>query len=74
MISALKRIAISVGLAKPQTFAEWLAENPEPSLTELVERFGGYARIPTAAWIDFDRRMERWQYAYQRRHREEEGQ
>jgi hypothetical protein len=28
------------------TFAEWLADHPEPSLQELVERYGGYSRVP----------------------------
>jgi hypothetical protein len=70
-INPLKRLAISIGLAKPQTFAEWLEANPEPSLDELVERHGGYSRIPTSAWIDFDRRMERWREAYKQRHVDE---
>jgi hypothetical protein len=67
-INALKRLAISIGLSKAQTFAEWLEANPEPSLQELVEKHGGYSRIPPDAWIDFDRRMERWREAYKQRH------
>jgi hypothetical protein len=39
------------------TFAEWLAAHPEPSLQELVERYGGYSRVPPEAWAEFDRRM-----------------
>jgi hypothetical protein len=48
------------------TFAEWLADHPEP--TELVERYGGYSHVPPEAWRDFDRRMERWREAYKQRH------
>ena len=50
------------------TFAEWLADHPEPSLQQLVERYGGYSRVPAKAWADFDRRMEAWRDAYRRRH------
>ena len=53
------------------TLAEWLEANPEPSLAELVERHGGYSKVPVAAWIDFDRRMERWREAYKQRHMSE---
>jgi hypothetical protein len=71
MIGALRRLASSFGLAQPETFAEWLAENPEPSLQELVERHGGYSRIRVEAWADFDRRMERWREAYKQQHKDE---
>jgi hypothetical protein len=56
---------------RPETFSEWLAANPEPSLQELVERHGGFARVPVAAWLDFDRRMARWRESYRRRHQDE---
>jgi hypothetical protein len=49
------------------TFAEWLADHPEPSLQELVERYGGYSRVPPEAWAEFDRRMERWREEYKQR-------
>jgi hypothetical protein len=32
-----------------QTFSEWLADNPEPSLQELAERWGAYSKIPVEA-------------------------
>jgi hypothetical protein len=40
-----------------KSFEEWLKDHPEPSLAELVERYGGYSRIPPDAWADVDRRM-----------------
>jgi hypothetical protein len=49
------------------TFAEWLADHPEPSLAELVERYGGYSRVPPEAWAAFDRRMQRWREEYKQR-------
>jgi hypothetical protein len=51
-----------------KSFEEWLKDHPEPSLAELVERYGGYSRIPPEAWADFDRRMAEWKEAYRRRH------
>ena len=52
------------------TFAEWLTDNPEPSLQALVERWGGYSRVPPEAWTAFDRSMQRWRTAYKQRHEE----
>ena len=57
---------------QPETFSEWLADNPEPSLTELVERHGGFSRVTVEAWREFDHRMTRWREAYRRRHEESE--
>jgi hypothetical protein len=54
--------------ARCDTFADWLRDHPEPSLAELVERFGGYSRVPVEAWAEFDRRMARWREAYRWRH------
>jgi hypothetical protein len=31
-------------------FAEWLKQNPEPSLQELAEGYGGYSKVPVEAW------------------------
>ena len=42
-------------------FTVWLAENPEPSLAELVRQHGGYSSIPPEAWAAFDRAMANWQ-------------
>jgi hypothetical protein len=50
------------------TFAEWLADHPEPSLQDLVERYGGYSRVPPEAWADFDYRVQVWREEYKRRH------
>ena len=43
-------------------------DTPEPNLQDLVERYGGYSRVPPEAWADFDHRMERWREAYKQRH------
>jgi hypothetical protein len=51
-----------------KSFEEWLRDHPEPGLAELVERYGGYSRIPPEAWADFDRRMAEWKEVYRRRH------
>jgi hypothetical protein len=51
-------------------FAEWLEKNPEPSLQELVECYGGFSRVPVEAWQEFDRRMEDWKRRYLQRHLE----
>ena len=59
--------------ARYDTFADWLHDHPEPSLAELVERFGGYSRVPVEAWAEFDRRMTRWREAYRWRHEAQEA-
>ena len=41
-------------------FAAWLRRNPPPDLQVLVERFGGYDKIPSEAWAEFDRAMAAW--------------
>ena len=46
---------------RPDDFAQWLKANPAPDLQALVERFGGYARVPPEAWAEFDRAKERWE-------------
>jgi hypothetical protein len=53
------------------SFSEWLAANPEPDLQALVERWGGFSRVPVEQWLDFDRRMARWREAYRKRHEDE---
>jgi hypothetical protein len=52
------------------TFVEWLEQNPMPTLAELIERHGGYPKIPAEAWKTFDRAMVDWQFNYRNRHRE----
>jgi hypothetical protein len=68
MMTLLRRTMQYVTGKTYETFAEWLADHPEPSLQELIERYGGYARVPVDAWIDFDRRMQRWREVYKQRH------
>jgi hypothetical protein len=53
------------------SFAEWRTRNPEPSLQALVERCGGYDRIPHAAWAAFDRERKAWLAELRSRHLEE---
>jgi hypothetical protein len=50
--------------------ADRLKKNPEPSLQELVERHGGFSRVPPEAWAEFDRKMDDWKRRYRRRHLE----
>jgi hypothetical protein len=57
---------------EPDGFAEWLKNNPEPSLAELVERWGGFSKVPVEAWKKFDRKMADWKLRYQQHHREGE--
>jgi hypothetical protein len=56
--------------AAPEGFAEWLKQNPEPNLQELVERYGGFSRVPVEAWQKFDKRMDDWKRRYRQRHLE----
>jgi hypothetical protein len=35
--------------------------NPAPDLHALVERHGGYERIPPEAWAQHDQAMAEWQ-------------
>jgi len=76
MFVALKRalshaVGLTVNLKRDSSFSEWLRDNPEPNLQELVERYGGYARVPIEAWRRFDADMKRWQEAYRKRHVED---
>jgi hypothetical protein len=52
---------------EPGGFGVWLERNPEPSLVALVEAHGGYSKIPSSAWAEFDRQMEAWRQAYRLR-------
>jgi hypothetical protein len=49
-----------------KAFAEWLRRNPEPDLQELVERYGGFSKVPVEAWQEFDRRIFNWKDRYRR--------
>jgi hypothetical protein len=40
-------------------------QDPAPDLHELIEKHGGYDRIPPEAWAQWDRLSEAWR----RRHR-----
>lgn len=40
--------------------AHWSRTDPPPDLQALVLRFGGYDKIPAAAWAGFDQLMANW--------------
>ena len=42
-------------------FTEWLTRNPHPALHDLVQRYGGYHRVPADAWTQFDLDIVDWQ-------------
>jgi hypothetical protein len=42
-------------------FTEWLPRNPQPALQDLVQRYGGYHRVPADAWAQFDLDIADWQ-------------
>jgi hypothetical protein len=49
------------------SFGEWLREHPEPSLQELVQRHGGFSKVPPEVWHRFDAELRAWQEAYRKR-------
>jgi hypothetical protein len=59
--------------AEREGLAAWLKKNPEPDVRELVEKFGGWSRVPVEAWREFDRQMADWKARYRRRHGSEES-
>jgi hypothetical protein len=42
-------------------FTEWLTRNPQPGQQDLVQRYGGYHRVPADAWAQFDLDIADWQ-------------
>ena len=50
------------------TFEEWLAVNPEPSLTALIEQYKYFSAIPVEAWEKYDAAMTKWRADYKHRH------
>jgi hypothetical protein len=36
---------------------------PPPNLQKLVEKYGGYDRIPPEVWTKYDAALKRWQQA-----------
>ncbi|HEX3522783.1 MAG TPA: hypothetical protein VHT52_11935 [Stellaceae bacterium] len=43
-----------------RTFEDWVLDNPPPNLTELVERFGGFSRVPVEEWAKYDKAYRQW--------------
>lgn len=54
--------------ATNETYAEWLNDNPPPDLMALVEKFGGFAYVPPAAWTDYDKSYREWNEERMRRY------
>ena len=52
----------------------WLADNPCPTLADLIAKHGGYSCIPDKAWADFDREIADWKARLRARHLEESAQ
>jgi hypothetical protein len=42
-------------------FKEWAKLNAPPDLQALVKRWGGYDKIPVAAWAQWDQEVAAWQ-------------
>ena len=42
-------------------YTEWLKRSPAPDLQDLVQRYGGYHRVPADAWAQFDLDIADWQ-------------
>jgi hypothetical protein len=54
--------------SRDDDFAQWLAENPAPSLADLVQQHGGYSAITPQAWAEYDRAVVNWQLRRRERH------
>lgn len=50
------------------TYTEWLTEHPPPDLMELVERFGGFSRVPVEEWAKYDHAYRSWNDERMRRY------
>jgi hypothetical protein len=42
--------------------SEWLKANPCPDLQILVRQWGGYDKIASETWAEYDRAMAEWQW------------
>jgi hypothetical protein len=47
--------------ADPESFEEFRKRDPPPDLQQLVERYGGYSRVPPEAWAKIDAAMAAWE-------------
>lgn len=47
--------------ANDDEFYYWLAENPPPSVEDLIKQYGSYLDIPAEAWTRWDKQMSDWQ-------------
>jgi hypothetical protein len=48
-------------------FLEWIAENPPPSLRQLIEEHGSYIEIPEGKWLEYYRAVSDWRERLSRR-------
>ena len=60
-------LAMEAERAEPGGFGKWLDVNPEPSLQDLVAKFGGYDKITPQAWAEYDAMMDDWKRRYRLR-------
>lgn len=42
-------------------FAQWVCDNPEPNLHDLIKTHGTYWNIPEQAWRDYLAALSAWQ-------------
>jgi hypothetical protein len=52
-------------------FLEWIAENPPPSLKQLLDEHGSYIEIPEGKWQDYYRAVNEWRERLKRRDQEQ---
>ena len=44
----------------PDDWETWLAANPPPRLSDLLDKHGKYGEIPQPAWDRFDKEFQDW--------------
>lgn len=47
-------------MKRPLVFADWLLENPPPSLGEMIEKYGSFIDIPDDIMDQFYKDCEEW--------------
>jgi hypothetical protein len=52
----------------PQSFSEWLKDNPEPDLLALAKHYGGLGNVPEAVMQTFEAARAEWQAKVRSRH------
>jgi len=49
------------GIPDDRNFVDWVKDNPLPDLQELVQRYGGFSKVPVDAWNEFDQQKAGWE-------------